>query len=138
MINKRCTRFAGCTTRMKYYITWYYFIPISIQDVFIYINLVNFLSCLKVDLYIIWSTFGGFFGGGKSKLYKPVFYEYEQCMYICFSYFSYFDLLLSTNFECRLWYMYCYWDSWVIEYQNYIYLSVCKWKAFNSRSYFCI
>lgn len=105
-----------------------------------YINLVNFLSCLKVKLYIIWSTFGGFFFffGEKSKLYKPVFYEYEQCMYICFSCFAYFDLPLSTNFECRLWYMYCYWDSWVMEYQNYIYLSVCKWKAFNSRSYFCI
>ena len=38
----------------------------------------------------------------KSKLYKPVLYEYEQCMYICFSCFAYFDLLLSTNFECRL------------------------------------
>ena len=99
-----------------------------------------FLSCLRVNLYIIRSTFGGVFlwGGDTSKLYKPVLYEYEQCMYICFSCFAYFDLLLSTNFECRLWHMYCYWDSWVIEYQNCIYLSVCKCKAFNSRSYFCI
>jgi hypothetical protein len=82
VINKRCTRF-GCTTRMKYYITLYYFIPISIQDFFIYINLVNFLSCLKVNLYIIWSTFGGFFGGKSPNYTSPFSMNINNvCIYL--------------------------------------------------------
>ena len=68
---------------MKYYITLYYFIPISIQDFFIYINLVKFLSCLKVNLYIIWSTFESFFGG-KSPNYTSLFYMNMNnvCIYV--------------------------------------------------------
>ena len=53
-----------------------------------YINLVNFLSCLKVNLYIIRSTFGGFLGGGVGGGERPNYtslfsmYMNNVCIYV--------------------------------------------------------